>query len=131
MYIAFFDEIIMDLTNTSEEELMHAYIYGLKPYIKGKVKADIQLKLLMNLMDIITLLLSFKDAMKSGLPSVTKHASQEPSRQHFGGNQGNSSRGAVPMELGHTKPQDKSRKDFSKVYCYNCGQIGHYAKNFL
>ena len=42
MYIAYFDEIIMDLPNASEEELVHAYIYGLKPYIKGNVKAHIR-----------------------------------------------------------------------------------------
>ena len=40
-YIAYFDEIIMDLPNASEEELVHAYIYGLKPYIKGHVKAHV------------------------------------------------------------------------------------------
>ena len=74
----------------------------------------------MNLTDIMMLLLSFEDAMKSGAPSVTKHASQKPSGQHFGGNQGSSSSGAVPMELGHMKPQDKSRRDLSKVCCYNC-----------
>ena len=26
-------------------------------------------------------------------------------------------------------PQDKSRKDFLKVNCYNCGQMDHYAKD--
>ena len=83
----------------------------------------------MNLTDIMTLSLSFEDAMKSGAPSVTKHASQKPSGQRFGGNRGNSSSGAVPMELGHMKPQDKSRRDLSKVRCYNCGQTGHYARN--
>ena len=83
----------------------------------------------MNRMDIMTLLLSFEGAMKSGAPSVTKHASQKPSRQRFGGNRGNSSSGAIPMELGHMKPQDKSRRDLFKVYCYNCGQMGHYVKN--
>ena len=83
----------------------------------------------MNLTDIMTLSLSFEDAMKSGAPSVTKHASQKPSGQRFGGNRGNSSSGAVPMELGHMKPQDKSRRDLSKVRCYNCGQTVHYARN--
>ena len=80
----------------------------------------------MNLMDIMTLSLLFEDAMKSGVPSVTKHASQ---KQRFGGNRGNSSNGPAPMELGHLKPQDKSRRDLSKVRCYNCGQVGHYAKD--
>ena len=79
-------------------------------------------------MDIMTLL-SFKDTMKSEAPSMTKHTSQKPSGQHFGGNQGNSSIRAVPMELGHLKQQDKSRRDLSKVDCYNCGQVGHYVKN--
>ena len=83
----------------------------------------------MNLTDIMTLLLSFEDAMKSGAPSVTKHASQKPSGQRFGGNRGSSSSGAVLMELGHMKPQDKCKKDLSKVCCYNCSQTGHYAKN--
>ena len=83
----------------------------------------------MNLMDIMTLSLQFEDAMMSGAPSVTKHASQKPSGQSFGGNQGNSSNEAVPMEIGHMKPQDKSRKDLSKVHSYNCGQIGHYTKD--
>ena len=55
----------------------------------------------MNLTDIMTSSLSFEDAMKSGAPSVTKHASQKPSGQRFGGNQGNSHSGAVPIELGH------------------------------
>ena len=41
MYIAYFDKIIMDLPHTSEEELVHGYIYGLKPYIKSKVKAHV------------------------------------------------------------------------------------------
>ena len=41
MYIAYFNKIIMDLPNASEEELVHAYIYGLKPYIKGHVKAHV------------------------------------------------------------------------------------------
>ena len=41
-YIAYFDKIIMDLPNTSKEELVHAYIYGLKPYIKVHVKAHMQ-----------------------------------------------------------------------------------------
>ena len=66
--------------------------------------------------------------MKSGAPSVTKHASQKPPGQRFGGNQDSSSSGAVPIELGHMKPQDKSRRDLSKVHCYNCGQMGHYTK---
>ena len=83
----------------------------------------------MNLMDIMTLSLSFEDAMKSGAPSVTKHATQKPCGQHFGGNRGNSSSREVPIELGHMKPQDKSRRDLPKVHCYNCGQMGHYAKN--
>ena len=77
----------------------------------------------------MTLSLLFEDAMKTGAPSMTKHASQKPSGQRFGGNQGNSSSRAVPMELGHMKPQDKSRRDLSKEPCYNCGQVGHYAKN--
>ena len=64
----------------------------------------------MNLTDIMTLSLSFEDTMKSGAPSVTKHASQKPSGHRFGGNRGNSSSGAVPMELGHIKPQDKSKE---------------------
>ena len=58
-------------------------------------------------MDIMMLSLQFEDAMKSGAPSVTKHSSQKPSGQHFGGNQGNSSSGVVPMELGHMKPLEK------------------------
>ena len=41
MYTAYFDEIIMDLPNASKEELIHPYIYGLKPYIKGNVKAHV------------------------------------------------------------------------------------------
>ena len=41
MYIAYFDEIIMDLPNASKKELVHTYIYGLKPYIKGQVKAHV------------------------------------------------------------------------------------------
>ena len=41
LYIAYFNEIIMDLTNASKEELVHAYIYGLKPYIEGNVKAHV------------------------------------------------------------------------------------------
>ena len=85
----------------------------------------------MNLTDTMTLSLSFEDAMKIGVPSVTKHASQKPSGQRFGGNQGNSSSGAVLMELGHMKPQDKSTRDLSKVHYHNCGQMGHYAKNCL
>ena len=85
----------------------------------------------MNLTDIMMLSLSFEDAMKSGAPSVTKHASQKPSGQRFGGNQGNNSSRAVPTELGHLKPQDKSSQDSSKVHCYNCSQVGHYAKNCL
>ena len=40
-YIAYFEEIIMDLPKPSKEELVHAYIYGLKPYIKGHVKAHV------------------------------------------------------------------------------------------
>ena len=40
-YIAYFDEIVMDLPNASEEELVHAYIYRLKPYIKANVKAHV------------------------------------------------------------------------------------------
>ena len=65
----------------------------------------------MNLMDIMKLLLLFKDTMKSGLPSMTKHASQQPSGQRFGGNQDGSNNGAVPMKLSHLKAQDKSRRD--------------------
>ena len=83
----------------------------------------------MNLTDITTLLLYFEDTKKAGSPSVTKHANQKPSGQCFGGNQGNSSSRAVPMELGHMKPQDKSRKALSKVNCYNCSQMGHYTKD--
>ena len=43
MHIAYFNEIIMDLPNASKEELMHAYIYRLKPYIKGKGTCLIEL----------------------------------------------------------------------------------------
>ena len=84
----------------------------------------------MNLMDIMMLLLLFEDSMKSGVPSMTKHASQKPSEQHFGGNQGNGSSGAVSMKLGHMKPQEKSKKDLSRVSCYNCSQVCHYTMNF-
>ena len=42
LYIAYFNKIIIDLPNTSKDELVHAYIYGLKPYIKGNVKAHVQ-----------------------------------------------------------------------------------------
>ena len=31
----------MDLPNASNEALVHAYIYGLEPYIKGHVKAHV------------------------------------------------------------------------------------------
>ena len=82
----------------------------------------------MNLIDIMTWFLYFKDTMKSGLSSVTKRASQKLSRQHFGGNQGGNSNGPVPMELGHIKPQDKSRKILSRVNYNNFSQIGYYAK---
>ena len=41
MHISYFDEIIMDLPNASKEELVHAYIYGLKPYIKCHAKAHV------------------------------------------------------------------------------------------
>ena len=41
MYIAYFDEIIMDLPNASEEQLVHAYINRLKPYITGNIKAHV------------------------------------------------------------------------------------------
>ena len=41
-YIAYFDKIIMDLLHASEEELVHGYIYGLKPYIKGNVRAHVK-----------------------------------------------------------------------------------------
>ena len=41
-YRAYFDEIIMDLSHTSKEELVHGYIYGLKPYIKGNIKAHVK-----------------------------------------------------------------------------------------
>ena len=42
LYIAYFDEIIMDLLHTSDEELVHGYMYGLKPYIKGNVKSHVK-----------------------------------------------------------------------------------------
>ena len=42
LYIAYFGEIIMDLPNASEDKLVHAYIYGLKPYITGNVKAQVK-----------------------------------------------------------------------------------------
>ena len=42
MYITYYDEIIMDLPNASKEELVHAYIYGLKLYIKGNRKKHVQ-----------------------------------------------------------------------------------------
>ena len=54
-YIAYFDEIIMDLPHASKEELVHGYIYGLKPYIKGNVKAHVKLNSFLNLTDIMTL----------------------------------------------------------------------------
>ena len=57
MYIAYFDESIMDLPNAGKEELVHAHIYELKLYIKVNVKAHVKLNLLMNLMNIMTLLL--------------------------------------------------------------------------
>ena len=41
MYIAYFDEIIMDLPNASKDKLVHAYIYGVKSYIKCNVKAHV------------------------------------------------------------------------------------------
>ena len=41
-YIAYFDKIIMDLPHASKEELVHGYIYGLKPYIKENVKAQVK-----------------------------------------------------------------------------------------
>ena len=41
MYINYFDLIIMDLANASEEEVVHAYIYRLKPYIKANIKAHV------------------------------------------------------------------------------------------
>ena len=67
--------------------------------------------------------------MKSGSPNVTKNVNQKTSGQLFGGNQGNSSSGPVPMELGCMKLQDKSRRVLSKVNYYNCGQIGHCMKD--
>ena len=85
----------------------------------------------MNLTDIMTLSLSFEDAMKSGAPSVTKHANQKPSGQRFGGIQGNGNKGPVLMELVHINPQDKPRRDLSKVGYYNFSQLGHYAKDCL
>ena len=45
----------MDLPNASQEELVHAYIYGPKPYIKGHVKAHVYQNSLMNLTDIMML----------------------------------------------------------------------------
>ena len=41
LYIAYFDEIIMDLPHASKEELVHGYINGLKPYIKSNVIAHV------------------------------------------------------------------------------------------
>ena len=116
LYIVYFDEIIIDLPNARKEELVHAYIYGLKLYIKGHIKSHVQQNSLMKLIQIMMFSLQFEDAMKSELPSVTNHASQKISGQHFSGNQGNSSNRPVPMELGHMKPQDKYRRNLSKEY---------------
>ena len=33
------------------------------------------------------------------------------------------------MELGHLKPQEIARRFFSKVRCFNCGQMGHYTRD--
>ena len=41
-YIAYFDEIIIDLRDASKDKLMHDYIYRLKSYIKGNVKAHVK-----------------------------------------------------------------------------------------
>ena len=57
LYVAYFDKIIIDLPNTSKDELVHTYIYRLKSCIKEIVKAYVQLNLLMNLMDIMIFLL--------------------------------------------------------------------------
>ena len=45
----------MDLPHASKEELVHGYIYGLKPYIKGNVKAQVKSNSFLNLTDIMTL----------------------------------------------------------------------------
>ena len=39
--ITYFNRIIMDLHKASIEELLHTYIYKLKSYIKGYIKAHI------------------------------------------------------------------------------------------
>ena len=77
----------------------------------------------MNLTDIMILSLLFEDAMKYGSPSVIKHARQKPSGQHFGRNQSGSSSKPVLMKLHHLKPQNKSRRDISKLHCNRYGQM--------
>ena len=42
LYLAYFEKIIMVLSNARKDELVHAYMYGLKPYIKGNAKAHVQ-----------------------------------------------------------------------------------------
>ena len=111
----------MGIDDATDQELLHAFVWGLK----DRIRAEVHLRNPRTLDEAARMALDFDELLKP----QRKLGWERPHPNTYERGTGNGS-GPQPMELGSLRSGKAPRKfDLSKVKCFRCGQFGHMKRD--